>query len=131
MMYGCVVGPREMTQVRLRVEPLLRNTSLGPRMVVLGAEIFIGFQLITIKRRFRETRKGFMQLKGKNFASPCTLKISLRSDDSYGLNKMKRSPLYLPLSLRGTITCSSSSSRKPPLTLKVVGYIGLFHKKNR
>ena len=37
MMYGCVVGPREMTQVRLRVDPLLRNTSLGPRMVVLGA----------------------------------------------------------------------------------------------
>ena len=37
MMKGCLVGPLEMTQVRLSVEPLLRNTSLGPRIVVLGA----------------------------------------------------------------------------------------------
>ena len=34
---GCVDGPPVITQVRFKVEPLLRNTSEEPRMVVLGS----------------------------------------------------------------------------------------------
>ena len=37
-MKGCFSGPPLMTQVRLSVEPLLRKTSRGPRIVVLGSE---------------------------------------------------------------------------------------------
>ena len=36
-MKGCVGGPPDITQVRFKVEPLLRNTSEDPRMVVLGS----------------------------------------------------------------------------------------------
>ena len=34
---GCVGGPPVMTHVRFKVEPLLRNTSEDPRMVVMGS----------------------------------------------------------------------------------------------
>ncbi len=37
MMNGWTAGPLDTTQVRLSVEPLLRNTSLGPRMRVVGS----------------------------------------------------------------------------------------------
>ena len=37
MIKGCVDGPPVITQVRFKVEPLLRNTSEEPRMVVLGS----------------------------------------------------------------------------------------------
>ena len=37
MIKGCVRGPPVITQVRFKVEPLLRNTSEDPRMVVLGS----------------------------------------------------------------------------------------------
>ena len=39
MMNGCEVGPPVITQVRFRVEPLLRKTSLGPRISVCGSEM--------------------------------------------------------------------------------------------
>ena len=37
IMKGCVGGPPVMTHVRFKVEPLLRNTSEDPRIVVLGS----------------------------------------------------------------------------------------------
>ena len=38
IMKGCLFGPLVMTQVKLRVDPLLKNTSALPRISVLGSE---------------------------------------------------------------------------------------------
>ena len=38
MIKGCFDGPALMTHVKFKVEPLLRKTSEGPRIVVLGSE---------------------------------------------------------------------------------------------
>ena len=38
IMKGCLLGPLVMTQVKLRVDPLLKKTSALPKISVFGSE---------------------------------------------------------------------------------------------